>query len=111
MHITLVKKILADGIPCKKCTEVQSRLEKDGYIDCIDHVAIADEREPNSEGMQLAKQYQVERAPFFILEEAGKPTKIYTIYFQFVKEVLKAESNEQEEAKEILKNNPDLDFL
>ena len=55
MHITLVKKIKADGSPCRKCAEVQERLEKDGLIDKIDQIIIADERDPESEGMQLAQ--------------------------------------------------------
>ncbi len=51
MHITFVKKIKADGNPCRKCAEVQSRLEKDGHIDKIDRTVIADERDTDSEGM------------------------------------------------------------
>ena len=45
MRITFVKKIKADGSPCKKCAEVQSRLENDGLIDKIDRTVIADERD------------------------------------------------------------------
>ena len=68
MKITFVKKIKADGSPCRKCAEVQTRLEKDGHIEKIDRTVIADERDESSEGMQLAKQFEVERAPFFIVE-------------------------------------------
>ena len=57
MRITFVKKIKADGSPCRKCAEVQTRLEKDGYIDEVTRTVIADERDTDSEGMQLAKQY------------------------------------------------------
>ena len=56
-------------------------------------IVIADERDANSEGMQLAAKYNVKRAPFFIVEQPkvdqpGQETKIYTIYFQFVKEII-----------------------
>lgn len=111
MQITLVKKILADGSPCRKCAEVQERLEKEGLLDRIDATVIADERDSDSVGMQLAKQYQVERAPFFIVEEEGSEPMIYTVYFKFVNEVLKQETSEQDAAKDIMDNNPDLDFL
>lgn len=111
MKITFVKKIKADGSPCKKCAEVQARLENEGLIDKIDETVIADERDSNSEGMQLAKQYNVDRAPFFIVEQEGKESIVYTVYFKFVKEVLNQESSEKDAAKDILDANTDLDFL
>ncbi len=88
MKITLVKKILADGQPCKKCNEVLERLAAASLIDRIDHVAVADERDPQSEGILLAAEHGVNVAPFFIVEDDEGNTKIYTIYFQFLKEVL-----------------------
>ena len=48
MHITFVKKIKTDGTPCRKCAEVQARLEKDNYIQKIDEIVIADESNKNS---------------------------------------------------------------
>jgi len=110
MNITFVKKIKADGSPCKKCAEVQARLEKDGYIDQIDNIVIADERDNNSTGMLLAKEYNVERAPFFVVKDDTTETAIYTVYFKFVNEVLSGKANEQDAAKDILDNN-DLDFI
>lgn len=110
MKITFVKKIKIDGSPCRKCAEVQSRLEKDGHIDKIDRTVIADERDNNSEGMQLAKQYEVDRAPFFIVEnDVGDPL-VYTVYFKFVNEILSGKTNEEDAAKDILDSN-DLDFI
>jgi protein-disulfide isomerase len=111
MNITFVKKIKADGSPCRKCAEVQSRLEKEAYIDKIDRTVIADERDINSEGMQLARQYSVDRAPFFIVENEGKEPLVYTVYFKFVNDVLNSETSEEDAAKDILDSNPDLDFL
>ncbi|MEQ8289752.1 MAG: hypothetical protein RIB78_08505 [Gammaproteobacteria bacterium] len=111
MKITLVKKILADGSPCRKCAEVQERLEKEGLLDRIDETIIADERDSHSAGMQLASLYKVERAPFFMVEEEGSEPRIYTVYFKFVNEVLKQDTSEKDAAKDILDNNPDLDFL
>lgn len=88
MKVTLVKKILADGSPCKKCADVMAKLETSGQMQYIDDIIIADERDDQSLGMQLAAKYEVKRAPFFILEQPGQEPKIYTIYFQFVKEVI-----------------------
>ena len=110
MKITFVKKIKIDGSPCRKCAEVQSRLEKDGHINKIDRTVIADERDNNSEGMQLAKQYEVDRAPFFIVENDDSDPLIYTVYFKLVNEILSGKTNEEDAAKDILDSN-DLDFI
>ncbi|MCG8324480.1 MAG: hypothetical protein MI673_03110 [Thiotrichales bacterium] len=88
--ITMVKKILQDGSPCKKCAEVEQRLTAAGMLDRIDETVIADERDHDSPGMQLAREYQVDRAPFFIVEHEGKSPEIYTVYFKLLKEVLEA---------------------
>ena len=110
VQITMVKKILADGSPCKKCGEVEARLREGDYLDRIDHVAVADERDPDSEGMQLAKRYQIERAPFFIIEEPGREPRIYTVFMRFLKEVLQAEVNEKDEAAEMMRSS-DMDYI
>lgn len=83
-HITFVKKILANGELCKKCQEVSDRLTSENLIEHINHIAIADERDAESEGMRLAKEYSVERAPFFIVEDNGETT-VFDIYFKFKK--------------------------
>lgn len=110
MKITFVKKILKDGKPCQKCADVQQRLEKSGQMAKMDQVLIADERDPDSAGMQLAKKLEVNRAPFFVVETELE-TKVYTVYFKFVKEILGAATAKSDEAKEILTDNPDLDFI
>ncbi len=86
-HITFVKKILADGSPCKKCREVSDRLESDRLMGVINQIAIADERDADSQGMQLAAQYQVNRAPFFVVTDDTGKTTVYDVYFQFRKAV------------------------
>ncbi len=112
MTITLVKKILKDGSPCAKCADVLQKLEDSGHMDRIDDILIADERDPNSPGMQLARQYEVDRAPFFLVDrEDGQDPTVYTVYLKFVREVLEQETQESDELKEIMKDNPDLDFL
>ncbi|MEJ2417314.1 MAG: hypothetical protein P8Y45_10370 [Exilibacterium sp.] len=111
MKITLVKKILADGSPCKKCGDVLQKLEESGQIARIDDILVADERDPNSEGVKLADRFGVNRAPFFVIEEEGKEPVIYTVYFKFVKEILEQTTSEAEELSEIMNDNPDLDYI
>lgn len=112
MKITFVKKILADGSPCSKCADVIDKLESSGQMARIDEVLIADERDPSSPGMEIAKKYNVDRAPFFVVEDAAnQEPRIYTVYLKFVKEVLDQKTNEKDELTEIMQNNSDLDFL
>ncbi|MGH1486146.1 MAG: hypothetical protein ACRBCI_07985 [Cellvibrionaceae bacterium] len=88
MKITFVKKVLADGSPCKKCGEVIEKMEAANQLRFIDKIVIADEADKNSEGMLLAAEHEVNRAPFFIVEQDNGSTEIYTIYFKLVKDVL-----------------------
>lgn len=88
MRITLVKKVLADGSLCAKCNDVEQKLKENDQEKFLDEILIADERNPESPGMQLAQCLNVQRAPFFVVEEEGKEPEVYTVYFKFVKEVL-----------------------
>ena len=107
--ITFVKKILADGKPCRKCRDVEDRLTAGNHWSAIDRVVVADERDPNSQGMQMAAALGVDRAPFFVVENSGK-TVVYTVFLKFVKDVL-GHSNAAGDAELLLASNPDLDFL
>jgi hypothetical protein len=110
MKITMVKKVFADGSPCKKCGEIEEKMRAAGQLARIDQTLVADEADNQSEGMQLAARYNIDRAPFFIVERDDQPAQVYTVYFKFVKEVLDAETSEDEEIAEIM-NDVDLDFL
>ncbi len=88
VKITLVKKILADGSPCAKCRDVQEKLEVNGQLKFIDQTLIADVRDPQSAGIQVAQHFKVDRAPFFVVEREGQEAEVYTVYFKFAKEVL-----------------------
>lgn len=88
MKITLVKKVLEDGSPCAKCGDVQEKLDQKDQMRFIDETVIADVRDENSRGMELAREHKVNRAPFFIVEREGGEAEIYTVYFKFAKEVL-----------------------
>ena len=111
MYITMVKKVKTDGSSCRKCAEVEMRLEQSGLLHKIDQVIIADERDPGSEGMQLARKHQVELAPFFIVKNNDGTEIIYTVYFRFVKEILQKNIPDSEEIAELMDRNPDLDYI
>jgi len=100
--ITFVKKVLKDGNPCRKCGEVNEKLIKLGHMKHIDKVVVADEADPNSEGMLLAKKFDMDRAPFFLVEKKDGTTDVYPVYMKFVKEVF-GQRDEEEERKERLR--------
>lgn len=83
LHVTFVKKIMPDGSLCPKCVEVSDRLAKDETLDLINYIAIADARDTESEGMKLAAKYEVERAPFFVVEMPDGSVEVFDIYFKF----------------------------
>jgi phosphoadenosine phosphosulfate reductase len=69
MHVTMVKKLLSGGAPCRKCDEAEALLRSRGLWDRIDRVVLAVEGEPESEGFQLGRRFGVANAPFFVLRD------------------------------------------
>lgn len=87
MKIIMVKKIKENGEECKKCREVTERLIAGNELSLIDKIVYADVRDPESEGLRLAKEHNIEIAPFFMVEDSGNVT-IYKTYMEFKKKVL-----------------------
>jgi phosphoadenosine phosphosulfate reductase len=87
MHVTMIKKRLANGQPCEKCVQAEELLKRRGLWERIDEVVWADENDPSSPGMVLAKEKSVALAPFFIVRE-GEQEQVYTSVMGFVKERL-----------------------
>eukprot|EP00004_Rigifila_ramosa_P011873 TRINITY_DN2543_c0_g1_i1.p1 TRINITY_DN2543_c0_g1~~TRINITY_DN2543_c0_g1_i1.p1 ORF type:complete len:151 (+),score=37.61 TRINITY_DN2543_c0_g1_i1:29-454(+) len=111
--ITMVKKLFADGTPCRKCEQVAQLLERDGHTHRITHTVIAAESDPESPGQVLARKWNVDTAPFFVVNQSGAE-KLYTMYFQLKKDVLEVSQgqteaekakSEKEELKEIMSHN------
>ena len=88
MSILMVKKILLDGTPCRKCNQAEEILRKRGYWDRIDTVVYAEEGMAESEGMKLAAEYNVDLAPFFIVKDDEASDRLYTRVFEFIKKEL-----------------------
>ena len=67
MHVTMVKKRLLSGEPCRKCAQAEELLKARGLWDRIDEVVWADEGDPASPGMKLGARLGVKLAPFFVV--------------------------------------------
>ncbi|VEP13545.1 conserved hypothetical protein [Hyella patelloides LEGE 07179] len=111
MKVTIVKKITTDGNLCRKSADVWERLQKERLLGYIDRIIFAHETKPNSEGLILAAKHQVERAPFFIVQQDDNSTQVYTSYARFLSEALDRQVAEKEEIAEIMASSADLDFI
>jgi phosphoadenosine phosphosulfate reductase len=87
MHVTMIKKQLADGSPCQKCQQAEDLLKRRGLWERIDEVVWAYENDADSPGMKLAAKYDVSLAPFFIVREEGAET-VYTSSLELIKQRL-----------------------
>ena len=87
MHVTMIKKELADGSPCKKCLQAEEILRRRGLWEQIDEVIFAKEADPASPGMKLAATHRVELAPFFLVKE-GEREVVYTSVIELMREQL-----------------------
>jgi phosphoadenosine phosphosulfate reductase len=94
-RITMVKKQLLSGEPCAKCAQAEQVLRERGYWERIDRIVWAKEGDPNSEGMRLGKEYGVELAPFFIVEQASGSPQVYTSTIKFMKDTFAPASTAQ----------------
>jgi hypothetical protein len=100
MHITMVKKKLADGSDCRKCAEVTEFLQARGLWGRVDEVVWAHEADPTSPGMVLGARLGVSRAPFFVVrDERGEKT--YTSVLALVQERLGGQVTTAERARDV----------
>src|SRR5688572_18309297 len=88
-RLVMVKKRLANGEPCGKCADAERLLKERGLWERIDEVVWADELDPESAGVQLARKYQVQLAPFYVLhDETGE--RVVTSTLKLVQELTRA---------------------
>jgi phosphoadenosine phosphosulfate reductase len=88
MHVTMVKKRLSSGEPCRKCAQAEELLKGRGLFGRIDEVIWADEGDPSSPGMQLGARFGVSQAPFFIVRDDDGTTTVYESVLKLVNERL-----------------------
>ena len=82
-HITLVKKILADGRICVRCCEVLDQLRHDDLLHRINHQVLVDDNDADSIGSRLAQQFEVKQVPFFLVDDALGETHVFQDYQTF----------------------------
>jgi hypothetical protein len=100
MHITMVKKTLADGSDCRKCSDATEYLQARGLWNRIDEIAWAYESDPSSAGMVIGARLGIDRAPFFVVrDESGEA--VYTSVLQLVRERLGRVVTPQQQASAI----------
>jgi phosphoadenosine phosphosulfate reductase len=85
MRITMVKKRLSDGLPCKKCIQAEEMLARRGLLERINEFAWVDEGEATSPGAVLAREFHVDVAPFFVIHRDGEGPLVHTNVTLFVK--------------------------
>lgn len=88
MHVTMVKKRLANGEPCRKCAQAEELLRNRGLWNRIDEVVWADESDANSPGSQLGARHGVAVAPFFIVRDEDGTETVYESALKFIKDRL-----------------------
>jgi len=91
--ITMVKKLTADGTVCRKCLDIEARLERDGLAEQIDSVIYMDPENASDEGAILASKHNVKVAPFFVVRtESGAHVNedVYPVYMKMKREVFGA---------------------
>ncbi len=89
MHITMVKKELRDGRPCRKCEQAMDLLMGRRLWDRIDEVLVAKEGDPASPGAQLAARLGIDLAPFFVVRDDVGGEQVYTSVMELIRERLK----------------------
>lgn len=88
INIKMVVKIQRGGILCRKCRETKEFLKNKGYWDKINEIIEIEEDAPDSDGWRLAKRFNIERAPFFIVMDGDKET-VYSSVLKLEREVFK----------------------
>ena len=107
----MVKKILGNGQACEKCLTIEKRLWDQRLWSRLT-VILADERDPESGGMHLARRYHIDHAPFFIVREASNDTvRTDTSYLKFFREVLYKTPEPKRAAQTLLEEQQHLDLL
>jgi hypothetical protein len=87
MHITMVKKRLADGSECRKCQEATAHLQSRGLWEHVKEIVWAHEGDHTSHGMVLSRHHGVDRAPFFIVRDDDGEC-VYVSVLQLVRDRL-----------------------
>lgn len=103
--VIMIKKVMEDGSYCRKCIDVQGKIEQDGVADWIGYTGFAEVTNSESEGARLAKHFEIGTAPFFLVrtfeeEKEGKEWKIVRSYLQLRNMLTKAQAAVEKKIEE-----------
>ena len=101
--VVVVKKIMEDGSYCRKCNDVAKKMQKDDVEKWVGYTGFADMRDMDSEGIKLAKHFEIVTAPFFLVrsreeEEQNKEWRVVRSYLQLKKMLLDAAEKKQQQS-------------
>jgi phosphoadenosine phosphosulfate reductase len=88
MHVTMVKKRMADGSACPKCVQAEELLKSRNLWQKIDEVVWAQEGDSSSDGLKLAARHGIELAPFFIVRDDAGNERLYESVLALIKKEL-----------------------
>ncbi len=94
----MVKKVLPNGEECPKCQDATRILKRRGYWDRITRTVFAVPGEPDNEGVRLAKEHGMTRAPFFVVGENSNARACGSV-LQLIHEVFEKEKGRGSEGK------------
>ena len=107
----MVMKRTPDGTQCRKCNDIEARLERDGLMEHIDQQIYMDLDDPSDFGTQLATKHDVKVAPFFVVQHANGEVDevgdavvdedVYTVYLQMKKQVFGKRASKDEETVDV----------
>jgi hypothetical protein len=100
VHITMVKKRLADGSECRKCQEATAHLQSRGLWRRIDEIVWARDDDDESAGTVLARRLGVECAPFFVVRDP-QGEAVYVSVLQLIRDRLDRPVTAAEQAQAI----------
>jgi phosphoadenosine phosphosulfate reductase len=86
VHVTMVKKRLISGEPCRKCAQAETMLRARGLWDRIDEVVWAVEGDPESAGERLGAECGVASAPFFVVRDGSSAPRVYQSTIEFLRD-------------------------
>jgi phosphoadenosine phosphosulfate reductase len=84
--ITMVKKVLVNGEPCRKCARAEEMLRARGIWERIDEVLLVSESDPSSPGAALANRHGIASAPFFVMRD-GDDERVFDSTLELIKAV------------------------
>ena len=96
MQITMVKKRLKDGNPCRKCSQAEQLLKDRNLWQHVAEVVWAIEDDPASHGSRLAEQHNANNAPFFLVQQADGRVLCLQNTLQLVRLLAPSEAAEPE---------------